>query len=583
MTPNTRLVPKLSFRLALPKPSSAVAVRLAFLASAVLLLVFVATQATRVPIHDEYSSVIFLYADPPLPLSMYWAQHNEHRIPLPRLLYVAAVRLAGDDFRAPPLLNAALLIAAAAFLLVAVRRLRGEPALADLAIPLGLLTVGQYGNLLWGFQVQFVASVALVVVALGLAVDPRLLASKRRLSGLGLCGLLLPLCGANGVAFAPGIALGLLFAAYRAENRSLRFVALGWGSAILSLTAAYFDGLETPPHHREAHGELTAAAIGFVNLLGASFGPVARWLQPAPYEGITVLGVVALGLVAATGGLLVRAALDPARRTRAVVLGGVLVGFLGLAAGIAKGRAGLSNVLDANRYVTLMLPMLSGVYLAWTAFGPARLPRMVAVAVAVAAVPNLVVGWREARSYTYFARQIEYEVKSGMPLEFVADRNVGLYRGEPGHRRDFLALLRRKGVDPFRIASPLPRLDEEPVPVRVVRFGDAVEDAGGFRVTADTGYAVFALPRRQPVYGLRLTYEAGAGENQALPNVLSWEPGGRPPSSAAGGVLNQLEPMPRPSETLVYLRTEAETLRIDLFGRGARVVVHRLVVLTPAD
>lgn len=545
-------------------------VRLAFAFSALFLAFFVVKHVSRVPIHDEYSSVLYLFSDPPVPIERYWDQHNEHRIPLPRILYLTAVHLAGNDFRAPPILNVMLLLGAVAFFLHAVKKLRGQLALADAALPLGLLTIGQYGNLLWGFQVQFIASTALVLVALGLVLAPGIGQSPRRITGLGLCGVFLIGCGANGVAFAPGIALALLFTGI--ANRSARIVSVFWSAAVMAVGIAYFHNLQQPPHHQHANGSLADAAFGAVNLLGASFGPIARWLP--------MLGVVALGLVGATTVLLLRCVRDPDRRTRAVAIGGVLVGFLGLAAGIAKGRAGLSNVLDANRYVSLMLPMLAGIYGAWVAFGFVSLPRQIAVAIVLLAIPNGIIGWQEAKPFTSVPKQIEFDVKSGLPLEFVADRNVGLYRGESRHRREFLELLRKQGVVPFRDAARMPILNEEEVPVRIVRVEGAIEVEGGFRTTADIGHAVFALPRRQRIFGFKLTYSAVAGSNEALPNVMSWERDGAPPASAAAGVINQLEPLANPTETLIWVQSEADSLRIDLFGRDARIAVHKLAILT---
>jgi hypothetical protein len=346
--------------------------------------------------------------------------------------------------------------------------------------------------------------------------------------------------------------------------------------------AAYFYGLQRPPHHAAAGGTLVQSVVGFVNLLGASFGPVARWLPPQPFDGVTVLGVAAALLVTATAVRLTRALIDPAERDRAVVLGGILIGFLGLAAGIAKSRAGSSNVLDANRYVSLMLPMLAGVYAVWTALGSVTMPRAVFAALAAAALPNLVIGWQAAPGYTSTARQVAAEIKAGLPLDFVADRNVGLYLGEPQHRRDFLALLKAHGVEPFRSAALHPTLREEAVPVRVLRAEGMAADGAGFRVTSRTGHVVLELPRQSP-YGLKLTYEATAGSDPLLPNVVSWEPDGAPPASAAGGVVNQLEPRAVPTDTLLYVRRDVGNLRIDLFGEGARIVVHRVAVLTAAD
>jgi|GEM_PF-5745077 len=574
----------------LPKPhfvrprlaiSSRPAVALAFVTSFVLMFAFVSKNVSRMPMHDEFSNALYFFHD--IPFKAYWSQHNEHRIPLPRVLYFAAIGISGHDFRAPPILSMVLLSAAVAFFLFSMRRLRGSWALADAALPLGLLTIGQFENLLWGFQVQFIASTSLVIVALGIVAHPGVARSPIHVFGLGLCGGLLPLCGMNGIAFAPGIAVGLLFAGVSnlaSRHRRAGLVALAWSLAIAAVCAAYFRGFVDPPHHTNAHGSLSETAIGAVNLLGAAFGPVVRSLPAQPHNGVAVFGLLGVGLVVATGLLLVRGTFDPERRVHAVLAGGVLVGFLGLALGIAKGRAGLSNVLDPNRYVSLMLPMVAGAYAIWTAFGFKRPPRLLALVVVACAIPNALIGWREGQVFANAAKRVEADVRAGMPLEFVADRNTAIYPNHSAHRRDFLTLLRNNGVAPFRDATPMPDLREEPVPIRIVKLQDAVEDDGWIRVTGESGTVVIALPRRQRLYGFKLIYSADPGTRNGIPNLLSWAPHGERPTHVSQVSLNQMEPSAAPAETLIWVQGEVDSLRIDPFGTGARIRIHELVLLS---
>src|SRR6185436_7371508 len=139
-------------------------------------------------------------------------------------------------------------------------------------------------------------------------------------------------------------------------------------------------------------------------------------------------------------------------------------------------------------------------------------------------------GWNEAKQANYTAKRVEFDVKAGLPLEFIADRNYALYPGEARHRRGFLELLRRQGVVPMRDIAPTPKLNVEPVSLRIVRLEEAVEEKDGFRTTGDIGAAVFVLPRRQHVYGFKLVYTAEAGERKELPNVISWARDGERPA-----------------------------------------------------
>ncbi len=563
-------------------PSAARTVGLAFTILALILFAFIFRHASPIPVHDELCMIPFLFDEPGL--GAYWSQHNEHRIPLPRLLYAAAYRVAGNDFRAPQFLNALLLAAAAGIVLAALRRARGQWAYSDALVPLALLTIGQYGNLLWGFQIQFIASTCLVLLATALATAPGLMTSKKRLVGLAVCGTLLPLCGANGVAFAPGIGLVLLFAGVwnvwgKAQDWAAASLAVLGGLAPIAVVGAYYWGLQSSPHHAAGTGELRAILIGAVNLFGAAFGPVARQLPPRPYEGITLCGFLGLALVTATGWRLIVALRNPIQRPQAIAFTGILAGFLGLAAGISKARSGFGNVLDVNRYYTLMLPMLVGAYIVWSAFGARWFPRILFALAVATAVPNFMIGVREGPHMFWWVRAIECEIEEGVPLDFIADRHCGLFPHEPEVRRVALSYLRSRNVQPFNRSALLPPLRQEFIPLSIVKRENFEIRGDSLRVTQGAGHVVYALPRQQ-IYGIKLQYDAMSGSNAAMPNVLSWELAGQIPKSDTRGVVDQLEPRDHPSETWVYLNCEADTLRIDLWGEDARVRIHSIHILT---
>jgi hypothetical protein len=53
-------------------------------------LTFVAKYATNVPLHDDWDGLVpVLNGDQPVTAAWLWSQHNEHRVPLPRLLLLA--------------------------------------------------------------------------------------------------------------------------------------------------------------------------------------------------------------------------------------------------------------------------------------------------------------------------------------------------------------------------------------------------------------------------------------------------------------------------------------------------------------
>src|SRR5216117_1359813 len=129
-------------------------------------LLFVAHYASNVPSWDDWDMVPTLTHNQPVTWEWLWSQHNEHRVPIPRLVFLALIHLTRLDFRVPMFFNLLGMAALAASMTVVVRRLRGTPSLSDVFFPLATLNIGQAANLLWGWQIQFFLSVIFACLAL---------------------------------------------------------------------------------------------------------------------------------------------------------------------------------------------------------------------------------------------------------------------------------------------------------------------------------------------------------------------------------------------------------------------------------
>jgi hypothetical protein len=575
----------------LPTTLAGRVILLAYVGSLVLFLSFISRHVSRVPFNDEYSTFRFLFGEAGTRPTEYWVQHNEHRIPLPQAVYVGTVWLSGYDFRAPVVVNAALLALVAGYLLWVVRRVRGRFSVADAFLPLTVLGLGGWENLIWGFQLQFVLSTVLLLGFLGLVLIPGFPASVRRVGAAGFVVVLLPLCGANGVALVPALAVGLLFVGVRnlrSADRSLRrpgLVAILGGLAGLALLTAYFHGLQKVDYHPPPPN-LESVAYAAVNFLGLGMGPVTHLMHSPGYDRITVLGGAVVVLVAATGVILVRSLRESEERPRAVAVGCVLGGLLCLAGGLAYGRAGFGNIMGASRYVTLAMPIPVTAYLAWIAFGRGLagrgVPFVLLLAILAFLVPNTRFAYLAAGEHAARLKKVEREIRDGVPIGFITDGNRSVYPGSPAGFRTSLGLLRDHGVRPFAAIRPDPPLAAESVPVRVLRTEGVVEDAGGFRVSGGIGTVVLALPGPTYAYGVALTYEVvqPAGRVQAL---VSWDRGGRTPPAAGCGALDQLVATGGPTTTRVFTDREIDVVRIDLVGPGTVLRVHRLTILTRTD
>ena len=66
---------------------------------------FVMTCGKNVPFMDDWEIVPALSGAQPITANWLWSQHNEHRIPLPRLLLLGLFSVSGNDFRAGMFFN----------------------------------------------------------------------------------------------------------------------------------------------------------------------------------------------------------------------------------------------------------------------------------------------------------------------------------------------------------------------------------------------------------------------------------------------------------------------------------------------
>ncbi len=122
----------------------------------------IAIYGRDIPLAEDWFMVQPLTGHEPDLAAWSWWQNNEHRLPLPKLVYLLLLELSGGDFRVGMVFNALALSALAAAMVVAVRELRGgRTVLIDAFFPIVLLHLGHWPNLVWGWQIQYVLSVVL--------------------------------------------------------------------------------------------------------------------------------------------------------------------------------------------------------------------------------------------------------------------------------------------------------------------------------------------------------------------------------------------------------------------------------------
>ncbi len=332
------------------------------------LVLYVRHYSRNIPFSDEFDIVPVMTGVEPVTVRWTWAQHNEHRIMIPRLMMVGLFRFVSADFRVVRYANAGLLSAMAACMLLVARRVRGSARLTDAVLPLAILSLAQGESLLNGYAMALVLTSGVAVALIAAAASER--GGDGRVIALtfGVALVLLPLCGGAGVAMLPPLVLWLAgFVAWgwwsaRRPAAWLRAVGAGLLLAGSAVVALYLRGYTRPVHH-PLPPSARAVASSAVKYLSLTVYPSMRGhARPA--------GAIAVILVMAT---LLRLAIVSARSSaeRPRPSGSWRSSSRCSPWRPAwASRAGLGpDAALASRYVSLGMPLFCALYVAWLAYG----------------------------------------------------------------------------------------------------------------------------------------------------------------------------------------------------------------------
>jgi hypothetical protein len=431
-----------------------------------------------VPLAEDWLMVAPLTGHEPSLARWLWAQNNEHRVPLPKLVYLGVLELAGGDFRAGMVVNALVVAAVAAAMVRTARRLRGgRTSYADAFFPAALLHLGHWENLVWGWQLQFVLSTALVCTLLLVVVrDARLPGARPAAAAVAL--VLLPLSGANGLIFALAMTPWAVVAGVRAARPPRDGAAgdpagppgssaagrtlVGAAATSVVLVGVYFIGWYSPPWNPPNPGRRASLETA-VKFAAVGFGPVASHWWTLAAVGVAAALLPAAVLVAraawrawpgARGG---SASGGPWADERERALG--LLCFAGgtavLTLAMGWGRAAYVPTAGIpDRYALFAAPALCAAYFVWQLYGPpiaSRAAQAGLLVVALAVLPGNVregLSWRDW--YVGGAAAVERDVAAGVPrLEIARRHRQFLLHWNEGMLAERIAMLRDAGIGPF--------------------------------------------------------------------------------------------------------------------------------------
>jgi hypothetical protein len=546
-------------------------------------VVYIVQFGPDVPLWDDDAVVPQLTGAEPITLGWLWSQHSEHRIPLARLILLAAFKLSGADPRPVLLLILGLLAGLAAALLLAARRARGRSHAADAFLPMLLLNLGHRDNLLWAIQVTYVLPVFLLGLVLAIATTSRPFPRFASLVVAAGCAALLPLCNAGGLAFIPALAAwfwGLAFAVRQGKSPLPR--SAFWKVAILPVPAVllllfYFRGYEAPKHHAQPGGPAAAIRTA-AQFLAMGLGEPGRRLWPA--SGWLVVGVLA----AATLILLLAWFRRPSERARVEGLLWVLAAGVSLALGTGWGRSG-EDVLAGlqTRYVTLAVPALLAAYFAFASFGPGLLrdlvPLLLMTGSAALLWPNTAEGWIVGRERKAQATAFDRDVAAGTPLFRLVRRHVPFLHPSQEGLHAALEQLRRAKVGKFATISPDPVFAELPVPLIPAELRQARASGGRIEATGPDPWIRFDLTAPVFASGIRLRYGHSNADGAPARFRMAWRRPGQdefPPDQQYGNWTLLTGPG---RTTTVWVDGPVSQIRIQPDNRPCDFTIDELVVL----
>ncbi len=477
----------------------------------VLAVAFVARYGPNLPVWDDFDMVDVVAGGRRVTIEWLWSLHNEHRVPLPKLILVLLHRLFGNDFRAGMFLNVAALAAGAGASIAVAARRPGGCRTYDVLFPLVLLNLSHATNLLWSWQVQLVLSTVIAAVVILFIVARAAWPAPVIAAAVAVCLAALSLCGANGVALVPALDCWLLAASVAHWNSGLpggrRRALAVLASAVpgIVLTILYFTGYHSSAQHQTA-AELAPALRTSLQLISLMFGTAGRDFWPlSGLAALTVIGssVLILALAAIKG--------PATERPRAVGLLCAFGALACLALGVGWGRAGSGEQSGFEpRYVTLVTPIWLAVIFTWDIFTSPAVRRVVLTTALSAALILLWPNTRDAinagRKLAQQAEQFAADVRNGAPVFALVKRHTRFMHPSQDVLAEKLAMLRTAQIGVFRTIPPDPAFREIHLGVTPADVTMARWENGTAQVTGVDPYLHYVLPRTQSLAGIRLKY-----------------------------------------------------------------------------
>jgi hypothetical protein len=414
-----------------------------------------------IPRWDEMSHVPYVTGDRPVTLEWLWAQHNEHRIPLPKIVYVAVMKTSSLDGRPLRILNAAAMVLMATLGVLAARTIRGRTVYADAFFPLLFLNGAHLENTIWPFQFSFILPGFLMFLVTMLVVHYREErgGSTALLGGLCLVGMVL----SSGVGLPPALFVAPWIIRVGVKcRRPAGFAGAALALAAVATVGLYFHAYQTPAHHPPSPG-IGASLLEGLMCLSTSMGQAGARIWP--YSGIGVL----LLLLFVVNLLKIAWWRTPTDRIRSGGLILMLGAIVALALGIGHFRAGLAAGIGfAPRYAAFTSLFLCIAYLGCAIYTRREIVSFLHVVLAALMCtvlwPNMQHGLSHGEAFRHASKMLRQDVRAGRPVDVIASVHWPSWYPDEGLFAEYLRMMARARLSVYRHQQPPDTSTANPLP-----------------------------------------------------------------------------------------------------------------------
>ena len=559
-------------------------------------LVFVGSYGGNIPFWDDWTMVPVITGNRRITAAWLWELHNEHRIPLPKLLVLALYKLTGNDFRSGMFFNVLALGMLAFGLILTARRLRGRVSCSDAFFPLILLNIGLYEIFLINFTVNLVMSTILAGVLLAIIARSRagLTVEDAALAGISL--VLLPLCGASGLALVPALAMwfgysGVLrwkLSGQRGTTTSVFTLALGLLLSIF-LTLVYLIDFRRPlvDCYDPATVGLRGTLRTVLEFLSMGFGPAVWSFWPHSALVVPVLLLLGAAVLASAWWEATRG--QPLTRILGL-LSYLCLAMLTLVLALGWGRStsGPHGAFQ-SRYGALAAPVLCCIYFAWELYCSRAVGRVARACLFALACGMLAANTREglryARDYHRQMEAFEHDLRAGVPTYMLLRRHGPfLYFSLNDQLGEYMRMLHRASIGPFRSLQADPALREVELPIVPGGLDKMTWEGGTGRATGIDPSVVFTLSEPRFVGGIRITYSYPDTDGSPLYFRVFWRKSDQGDFNEHQFYLNAfLERASGERTVTIWVGDMIDQFRINPDNKYSYFKINKIVLLIPND